>query len=89
MPEFSFPVEDLLTVLAAQGNVALEGAHELNDLRNVVVIFGISRACRGVEEVVAREQFKEHWKCGEGFNISLLHEACTKGEKRQRRERTT
>lgn len=60
MPELGFPVENLLAVLAAEGDVPLKRAHELNDLRNVVVVLGVPRPCRGVKEVVAREQLKEH-----------------------------
>ena len=47
------PVEEVRAILAREREALRELAHELDDLRDVVVVLAVPRAGRGVEEVVA------------------------------------
>ena len=54
------PIEEVGTVLAREREALGELAHELDDLRNVVVVLAVPRARRGVEEVVpARDELED------------------------------
>jgi hypothetical protein len=51
--ELAFAVEDLLRPFAGHAEGFGEGAEQLDDLRDVVVVFAVFGAGLGVEEVVA------------------------------------
>ena len=51
--EFAFAVEDFLGPFAGHAEALWEGAEELDDLGNVVVVFAVFGAGLRVEEVVA------------------------------------
>ena len=51
--QFAFAVEDLLRPFARDTQALREGTEELDDLRDVVVVFAVFGAGLGVEEVVA------------------------------------
>lgn len=51
--ELAFAVEDFLRPFARHAQALGEGAEELDDLRNVVVVFAVFCAGLRVEEVVA------------------------------------
>lgn len=57
--ELAFAVEDLLRPFAGQAERLRERAEQLDDLRNVVVIFAVFGAGLRVEEVVSGDQFKD------------------------------
>lgn len=56
--ELAFAVEDFLGPLAADAEGFGEGAQQLDDLRNVVVVFAVFGAGLGVEEVVACDKLE-------------------------------
>ena len=49
VPELAFPVEDLLGPFSAEAERFGEGAEELDDLGDVVVVFAVFGAGLGVE----------------------------------------
>jgi hypothetical protein len=51
--EFAFAVEDLLGPFTGETEGFGEGAHEFDDLSDVIVVFAIFGTGLGVEEVVA------------------------------------
>lgn len=55
----TFSRKDLGTELAAERDAPRERTEELDDLGNVVVVLVVSRARMRVEQVVARQEFKE------------------------------
>lgn len=65
--ELAFAVEDFLRPLAADTQGFGEGAEELDDLCDVVVVFAVFGAGLGVEEVVACDEFE-----GLGWVVSRL-----------------
>jgi hypothetical protein len=56
--EFAFAVENFLRPFAAYAKGFGESAEELDDLRDVVVIFAVFGAGLRVEEVVACDEFE-------------------------------
>lgn len=56
--ELAFAVEDFLRPFAADAQGFGEGAEQLDDLRDVVVVFAVLCAGLGVEEVVACDKFE-------------------------------
>lgn len=59
LPKLAFAIEDLLRPLAGKAERAREFAEQLDDLRNMVVVFAVSRARLRIEEVVARDEFED------------------------------
>ncbi len=57
--QLALAVEDLLRPLARQAQRFGEGAEQLDDLRDVVVVLAVLGARLRVEEVVARNEFKD------------------------------
>lgn len=52
----TFPVEELAAVFPCKGDTPGKLAHELDDLSDVVVVLGISRPRRGIEQIVSASQ---------------------------------
>ena len=50
---FTFTIEKFGTVFPGKGDTLWDLAHELHDLGNMVVVFGIPRSRGRVEEVVS------------------------------------
>ena len=59
VPELAFAVEDLLRPFSGEAEGFGEGAEELDDLRDVVIVFAVFGARLGVEEVVAGYEFED------------------------------
>jgi hypothetical protein len=57
--QLTFAVEDFLGPFAGHAKGFGEGAKELDDLGNVVIVFAVLGAGLGVEEVVARYEFED------------------------------
>ena len=57
--EFALAVEDFLRPFARDAQGFGEGAEELDDLRDVVVVFAVLGAGLRVEEVVAGDEFED------------------------------
>ena len=57
--QFAFAAEDFLRPFTREAERARKGAEEFDDLRNVVVVFAVFGAGLGIEEVVARDEFKD------------------------------
>jgi hypothetical protein len=53
VPKLAFTVEDFLRPLSGHAELFGEGAEELDDLGNVVVVFAVFCAGLRIEEVVA------------------------------------
>lgn len=56
--QFAFAVEDFLAPFAGHAEGFGKGAKELDDLRNVVVVFAVLCARLGVKKIVARDELK-------------------------------
>lgn len=61
--QLALAVEDLLRPLAGDAEGFGEGAEELDDLRDVVVVFAVFGARLRVEEVVACYEFEDLEVC--------------------------
>lgn len=62
--QLAFAVEDLLRPFSGLCQGAGEGAEQLNDLRDVVVVFAVFGAGLRVEEVVAGDELEDlGWVC--------------------------
>lgn len=48
----TFPVEKFARVFPAEGYALRYFAHQLNDLRHMIVVFAVSRSRSGIEEIV-------------------------------------
>jgi hypothetical protein len=57
--QLAFAVEDLLGPFPGLAEGAGEGAEELDDLSDVVVVFAVFGARLGVEEVVACDELED------------------------------
>jgi hypothetical protein len=57
--ELAFAVEDFLGPFAGEAEGFGEGAEELDDLRDVVVVFAVFGAGLRIEEVVACDEFED------------------------------
>jgi hypothetical protein len=58
IPQFALAVENFLRPFPGHAEALGEGAEELNDLRDVIVVFAVLCAGLGVEEVVAGDEFE-------------------------------
>ena len=56
--EFALSVEDFLTPFPGETEGFGEGSEELDDLRDVVVVFAVLGARLGIEEVIARYELE-------------------------------
>jgi hypothetical protein len=50
--QHTFPSEELVGVLAGEGDSLREVSHELDDLSDMVVVFGVPTPASRIEEVV-------------------------------------
>ena len=57
--EFAFAGEDFLGPFAGHAERFWEGAEELNDLSDMIVVFAVFGAGLGIKEVVACDQFED------------------------------
>ncbi len=60
--ELAFPIKYLLRPFAREVKRSGEFPEELDDLGNVVVILAVLGPGLWIEEVIARDQFKDLWK---------------------------
>jgi len=58
VPELALAIEDFLAPFAGDAEVLGESAEQLDDLRDVVVVFAVFRTGLRVEEVVAGDEFE-------------------------------
>jgi hypothetical protein len=49
----TFPVEEIATIFAREGDTLWKFTHELDDLSYMIVVFAVPRTGRGIEKIVA------------------------------------